>query len=84
MFASRADGSLLRQVEEDLKNADVLRVLEAEWLASTGLGDQVEPLLAAFRARGGRVEFILSFGPNRHGEGDDQAAVRGVPEASTQ
>lgn len=57
VFARRTDASLLRQVENDLKNVDVLRMLEGEWLASTGLGDQIEPLLAAFRARGGRVEF---------------------------
>lgn len=57
LFAGVADAALLRQVEDGLKHVDVVRVREGEWLASTWLGDRIEPLLAAFRARGGRVEF---------------------------
>jgi len=57
VFARRTDASLLRQVEDDLRNVDVLRVLDGEWLAPSGLGAQIEPVLASFRARGGRVEF---------------------------
>lgn len=57
VFARRTAEALLRQVEDDLREVDVLRVLDGEWLAPSGLRDQIEPLLASFRARGGRVEF---------------------------
>ena len=53
---ARPETSPLREIEDHLKHIDVLRVVEGEWLASTTLGAQIEPLLAAFRARGGRVE----------------------------
>jgi hypothetical protein len=62
VFARGTGASLLRQVEDDLKNVDVLRVLEPEWLRLSGLGEQIEPLLAGFRARGGRVEFTREHG----------------------
>ena len=57
VFARRTAEALLRQVEADLLNVDVLRVMDGEWLAPTGLREQIEPVLASFRARGGRVEF---------------------------
>jgi hypothetical protein len=46
----------LHQIEDELCNVDVLRLLDEEWLASTGISEQLEPLLTAFRNRGGRVE----------------------------
>ena len=49
--------SLVDQVEADLANADVLRVLDRDWLEPSGLADRIEPLFAAFRRRGGRIEF---------------------------
>jgi hypothetical protein len=60
VFAKRTTTALLRQVEDDLREVDVLRVLDGEWLAPTGLREQIEPVLASFRARGGRVEFAKS------------------------
>ena len=54
-YVDSALPSVLRQIEDDLKNVDELHVLDAEWLAPTGLSDQIEPLVAAFQARGGRV-----------------------------
>ena len=50
--------ALLKRVEEDLRRVERLRVLESEWLASTDLGERLAPLLASFRARGGRVELV--------------------------
>src|SRR5215831_17393173 len=47
----------LRQVEAQLHDVEVLKLLDHEWLTPTGIADQLEPLLTAFRARGGRVEF---------------------------
>lgn len=49
--------SLIDQVEADLQSVDVLRVLDREWLEPSGLADRIEPVLAAFRQRGGRIEF---------------------------
>lgn len=48
---------LFSALDHELHQVGRLRVMESEWLASTNLGDRVEPLLAAFRARGGRVDF---------------------------
>jgi len=53
----RTAEALLSQVENDLRNVDVLRVLDGEWLAQAGLKERIEPLLASFRARGGQIEY---------------------------
>jgi hypothetical protein len=60
VFATRTAEALLRQVEDDLRDVDVLRVLDGEWLTSTGLSARIEPVLESFRARGGRIEFATS------------------------
>ena len=60
VFARRTAEALLNQVENDLRDVDVLRVLDGEWLAPAGLRERIEPVLASFRARGGRVEFDRS------------------------
>jgi len=51
---------LLRQLEGQLAGVRRLRVLDGEWLQTTGLGERVAPLLDAFRARGGIVVFDSS------------------------
>jgi len=57
VFTRRSPDDLLRQVEDDLRDVRVLRVLDAEWLPSTGFEPRVTAMLASFRARGGKVEF---------------------------
>jgi hypothetical protein len=47
----------LRQIEGQLDGVDVLKLLDDEWLKPTGIGDRLAPLIKAFRARGGRVEY---------------------------
>ena len=50
---------LFENLERDLDGVDLLRVVEPRWL-SEGDGElqlEVDRLLSAFRARGGRVEF---------------------------
>src|SRR5215475_11172045 len=47
----------LRQVDAQLREVDILKLLDQEWLTPTGIDEQLEPVLAAFRARGGRIEF---------------------------
>lgn len=56
-FEAPTVDELLRQLERDLSVVRRLRVLDAEWLQTTGLGDRVAPMLAAFRAKGGVVVF---------------------------
>jgi hypothetical protein len=61
VFALPTADDLLRQVEEDLRQVQRLRVLDSEWLESTELGARIAPVLASFRARGGQVEFLKSL-----------------------
>ena len=56
-FETPSIEELLRGIEHELRDVQILRVLDGEWIASTSLGDQLQPMLDAFRARGGRVEF---------------------------
>ena len=56
-FGTPSVDELLRGIEDELRDVQVLRVLEGEWLAATSLNQQLQPMLDAFRARGGRVEF---------------------------
>jgi len=51
----------LGQLETQLRNVAVLRLLDEEWLTSTDIEQQLEPLLAAFRERGGLVEYSKSL-----------------------
>ena len=46
----------LQQVATQLRDVEVLKLLDEEWLTPTGIGERLEPMIAAFRARGGRVE----------------------------
>lgn len=46
----------LRQVEAQLRDVEILKLLDQEWLMPTGINEQLEPVLNAFRARGGRIE----------------------------
>jgi len=43
-------------LDGQLRGVNQLRLLDSAWLASEDLKPQLEPLLASFRARGGRVE----------------------------
>jgi hypothetical protein len=56
-FRTPSVEELLRGIEHELCNVEVLRILDGEWIASTSLSDQLQPMLDAFCARGGRVEF---------------------------
>lgn len=48
---------LLHNLDRDLKECDLLRVLDAEWLTTTDLRSGVDALVEAIRARGGEVLF---------------------------
>ena len=47
---------LVAAFAEDVRDAQVLRVSEPEWLVSVHGAEQFEAVIAAFRARGGIVE----------------------------
>ena len=48
---------LFQDLDRELRGADVLRVLDRSWLVGEALRQELDALLASFRARGGRVEF---------------------------
>ena len=48
---------LLHELEQRLASVRRLRVLDGEWLQTTGLGERVTALLQEFRARGGSVVY---------------------------
>jgi len=55
-FEKPSGANWLQQIEIELRDVDVLKLLDEEWLEPTGISVQLQPLIAAFRARGGRVE----------------------------
>ena len=58
----RTTDQLFGEIERQLQGADVLRLVDEEWLVVDDYRYHVERVLAAFRGRGGRVE---SSGPVR-------------------
>jgi hypothetical protein len=63
VFDERTPRQLFDLLERDLEDVDVLRVVDARWLAGDDLRCEFESLLASFRSRGGRVEFHQTAGP---------------------
>src|SRR6266849_3737168 len=57
VFDQRTMRQLFDNLERDLAGVDVLRVVDARWLAGDDLKSEFESVLASFRSRGGRVEF---------------------------
>jgi hypothetical protein len=55
-FALRTVRQLFDDLARDLREADVLRITDAEWLAEDEFRREVNALAATVRARGGRVE----------------------------
>ena len=56
-FVERSPQQLFSNVDRELRSAEVLRVVDSEWLAVSEFKRDVEGLLAAFRRRGGCVEY---------------------------
>jgi len=55
---ARIDGAtvdLFARLNEELRGARDLRLVDTTWLAQEDLRQQLEPVLDAFRARGGRL-----------------------------
>ena len=52
---------LFNNLDRVLRDVDILRVMDREWLSSDEFRVEFEALLTSFRARGGRVEFADAF-----------------------
>ena len=56
VFETRTTGQVFADLERDLRDVDLVRVLGAEWLVSPELKGRLDAVLSAFRAAGGHVE----------------------------
>lgn len=52
-----SEADIIHRLEESLAKVHRVRVLDGEWLQTSGLGEQVTPLLDAFRAKGGTIVY---------------------------
>ena len=59
-MVSPTTDDLLRELDEELASADVLHVLDRDWLVAGAFRGPVEARIDAFRRRGGRVEYPAS------------------------
>ena len=57
VLGARSTQQLFDDLEGELRGVDVLRVIDTSWLAVEEFGREIEQLVSAFRARGGRVEY---------------------------
>lgn len=55
-YAQPTTQELFDRLSEELRGADVLRVVDAQWLADPQFRGAVEQVVARFEAQGGRVE----------------------------
>lgn len=56
-FDTRRPRELFDGIRRELAGAQVLRIVEREWLVDSELKQHVDDLIGDFRASGGRVEF---------------------------
>jgi hypothetical protein len=57
---SRVHGTtanLFEALADELREIDELRVSQSAWIGGVEMSAQLDPVLAAFRARGGRISF---------------------------
>ena len=74
-LASPNARELFEGLQRDLAGADLLRVVEPQWLADAELRQGVDALVARFKASGGRVEIVAgsSEGPRTTTERSPEA-----------
>ncbi len=58
--ASPSARELFDGLQRDLAGADLLRVVEPQWLADAELRQEVDALVVRFKASGGRVEIVTA------------------------
>jgi hypothetical protein len=61
-LAERTTKDVLETLDTQLKDVDLVRVIDRHWLAADALSREFDEFLAAFVARGGRVEFVDGAG----------------------
>lgn len=66
-LARRAADFLVRQLERDLVDVEVLHVVDEEWLAPLELDERLTPILERFQARGGQVQRTRGKAADRSG-----------------
>ena len=59
-FHRRSVEDMVESLEQDLADAQILRLVEPEWLDNMAGTSRVQSVIAAFRARGGVVEMAGS------------------------
>ena len=59
-FHRRSVEDMMESLEQDLADAQILRLVEPEWLDNMAGAFRVQSVIAAFRARGGVVEMAGS------------------------
>jgi len=56
VFETRTTEQVFADLERDLRDVDLVRVIGAEWLGSPELKRRLDAVLSAFRAAGGHIE----------------------------
>jgi hypothetical protein len=56
VFDVRTTEQVFADLERDLRDVDLVRVVGAEWLVSAELKGRLDAVLSAFRAAGGHIE----------------------------
>ena len=57
----RSFEDMVESLDQDLADAQILRLVEPEWLDNMAGASRVQSVIAAFRARGGVVETSETF-----------------------
>lgn len=63
VLEARTPRQLFDDLDGELRGVDVLRVTDTAWLASEEFRRELEVMISAFRARGGRVEYAKMSTP---------------------
>jgi hypothetical protein len=58
VFEPRTLTQVFQELERDLRDVDVVRVRDTRWRLNEDVSMKLETLLAEFRRRGGRVEYL--------------------------
>lgn len=61
VLTRRTPEAMFAEIEQDLRDAQVLRLVEPEWLGSMEGAAQFQAIVDAFRVRGGRVELASNW-----------------------
>jgi hypothetical protein len=63
VYHRRSPSDVFEQIDRDLKDVDVLRIADREWLTAGEHAPHLDRVVGEFCARGGRVEGHLKVAP---------------------